>query len=98
MEIGRFKLNNVYNEDCYKAIKDIPDKSIDMCYIDPPYSYDKGFGNRLVEQGKINKSTQKHIAEMSCGIKESLLEDIIRVLRYIYISLYGVMTDRFGAI
>ena len=85
--IGRFKLNNVYNEDCYKAIKDIPDKSIDMCYIDPPYSYEKGFGNRLLEQGKITNETKEHIARMSCGIKESLLDDIIRVLRYIYLCM-----------
>ena len=90
--------NNIYLGDAYELIKEMEDKSVDLVYIDPPYSYDKGFGNRLAEQGKITNATRTHIAKMSCGIKESILEDIIRVLRYIYISLYGVMTNRFGTI
>ena len=92
------KPNNIYCGDCYELIKLMPDKSVDLVYIDPPYSYDKGFGNRLAEQGKITNATKTHIAKMSCGIKESLLDDIIRVLRYIYISLYGVMTNKYGTI
>lgn len=40
--IGRFKLDNIYNEDCYKAIKDIPDKSVDCIYVDIPYLYNQG--------------------------------------------------------
>lgn len=28
--------------DCYKLIKDIPDKSIDLVIIDPPYEYTTG--------------------------------------------------------
>ena len=39
MELGRFQLNNIYNEDCYKGIKDIPDNSIDLIIIDPPYEF-----------------------------------------------------------
>ena len=31
------KLDIIYNEDCYKGIKKIPDKSIDLVYIDIPY-------------------------------------------------------------
>lgn len=90
--------NNIYCGDCYELIKEIPDKSIDMCYIDPPYSYDKSFGNRLVEQGKISQDTNNHIKQMSGGIKKSLLDDIIKKLRYIYISLYGATTNKYGTI
>ena len=32
-----YEPNNIYNVDCYKAIKDIPDKSIDLIVTDPPY-------------------------------------------------------------
>lgn len=42
MQIGRFETNNIYNEDCYEAIKDIPDKSIDCIYTDIPYLYNQG--------------------------------------------------------
>lgn len=37
MNIGHFELNNCYCKDSYKAIKDIPDKSVDLVIIDPPY-------------------------------------------------------------
>lgn len=35
--IGKYHLNQIYNEDSYKAIKDIPDKSVDLIITDPPY-------------------------------------------------------------
>jgi len=35
-------LIQLINDDCYKAIKDIPDKSIDLVYIDVPYQFEQG--------------------------------------------------------
>ena len=35
--MNKYKPNNIYNVDCYDAIKEIPDKSIDCVYIDIPY-------------------------------------------------------------
>ena len=37
MNIGKYELNKIYCEDSYKAIKEIPDKSIDLIVTDPPY-------------------------------------------------------------
>lgn len=36
----------LYNDDCYEKIKDIPDNSVDLVIIDPPYLFntDKGGG------------------------------------------------------
>lgn len=31
------ELNQVYNVDSYEAVKQIPDKSVDLIIIDPPY-------------------------------------------------------------
>ncbi len=47
--IGRFEENTIYNENFYKTIKEIPDKSIDCVYIDIPYEYTTGggIGSRL---------------------------------------------------
>lgn len=45
---GKYKPNNIYNEDCYKALKEIPDKSIDCIYVDIPYLYDKVGGGIMV--------------------------------------------------
>lgn len=33
----KYEVNKIYNVDCYKAIKDISDKSIDLIVTDPPY-------------------------------------------------------------
>ena len=46
MELGRFKINNIYCEDSYKAIKDLPDNSIDCIYTDIPYLYTVGGGGK----------------------------------------------------
>lgn len=42
MKIGQYELNNIYNEDSYQAIKNIPDKSVDCVYVDVPYLMQKG--------------------------------------------------------
>lgn len=42
MQLGRFETDQVYCEDCYKAIKEIPDKSIDLIVTDPPYMFSTG--------------------------------------------------------
>lgn len=42
--LGNYELNKIYCEDSYEAIKKIPDKSIDLIYVDIPYLYDSGGG------------------------------------------------------
>lgn len=37
-------INTITLGDSYKLIKDIPDKSIDLIIIDPPYEYTTGGG------------------------------------------------------
>lgn len=59
MKLGNYELNKIYLEDCYEAIKNIPDKSIDLIVTDPPYVYDKNinggwYKNRNVGNDLIN--------------------------------------------
>ena len=57
--LGIYELNKIYNEDCYKAIKNIPDASIDLVYIDPPYQFcqgGKGHGDLADRRDKTNKA------------------------------------------
>ena len=42
MKLGKYDIDNVYNEDCYEAIKNIPDKSVDLIVTDPPYEMSCG--------------------------------------------------------
>ena len=44
MKIGKYEIDNIYNEDCYQAIRNIPDKSIDLIYTDIPYDLESNGG------------------------------------------------------
>lgn len=51
MTLGKFEVDTIYNLDCYQAIKDIPDKSVDLVIIDPPYEMETrggGFHKREI--------------------------------------------------
>lgn len=80
--------NNLYLGDCYELIKEIPDKSIDGIYTDPPYLYNSGFGERLSDKNLITKATKNHIKEMSCGVRRELLDEMVRVMKYINIYIW----------
>lgn len=72
--------------DCYELIKDIPDKSIDLVYIDIPYDYESGGKGGNVP---YITSTDYHtkIDKFSYGIDYSIFDELCRVLRHIYIYM-----------
>jgi DNA modification methylase len=76
--LGEYKLNEIYNEDCYEAIKKIPDKSVDCIYVDVPYEYVNGgtsesdLGDRFAKKRKILK--EKNIYN---GFDYNLLQEFI---------------------
>ena len=39
------KLDVIYNEDCLKGMKKLPNKSVDLILTDPPYNLQKDFEN-----------------------------------------------------
>ena len=85
--LGRFEINKIYNEDCYKAIKDIPDKSIDLVYIDPPYQFIKG-GESKSEIGQRKMKHNKELSFISDGFANEILEEICRVCKKIYVYIW----------
>ena len=91
MELGRFELDNVYCEDSYKAIKDIPDKSIDLIITDPPYQWEKGGEmTGLFAKGVSSRKFMYEIESDSLdkGIDLSILDDFVRVLKKINIYIW----------
>lgn len=78
MKLGRFELDNIYNEDCYMAIKDIPDKSIDCIYTDIPYLFHIGF-----DDGNIIRNDAKQLKTINDGIDYSILDEFKRVMKNI---------------
>lgn len=87
MMLGKYELNKIYNEDCYQAIKNIPDKSIDCIYTDIPYLYDNGGGGYSELSKRIN-SKKNFLSDISNGINYEILNEFIRVMKKVNIFIW----------
>lgn len=80
--------NNIYCGDCYELIKFIPDKSIDLIYTDIPYDYTNGGkGGGFLKSEARKKTYIDTIGKFDKGINWSILDEFVRVMRYIYIYM-----------
>lgn len=77
------ELNKIHLGDCYKLIKEIPDKSVDCVYTDVPYLYDSGGGGSSPLSKRISKIQHSDISEIVSGIDYSILSELIRVMKKI---------------
>ena len=86
MEKPIIQTNNIYHGDCYKLIKEIPDKSIDLIYTDIPYDFvgnggGGAFGEKKRDYHKayqnvsINTESQRNAKNKAINSDE--LKDII---------------------
>lgn len=79
-------INTIQLGDCYELIKKIPDKSIDLVYIDIPYEINYSGGGCLDKNVKNNKIIMnKKTDTLLKGIDYSILDDLIRIMKHIYI-------------
>ena len=86
MYLNKYKINEIYNEDSYEAIKNIPDKSIDLIVMDPPYLIGKQKPGGVFGRGR--ESFHKKIRTLSDGIDKSILSEIERVMKKINIYIF----------
>lgn len=106
------ELDKIYLGDCYQLIKEIPDKSIDLVYIDIPYDLEGNGGGGCYgskkrdyhkEYERVSQNTNasglskrkannnnNNIREIAFGIDYSILDELCRVMRNIYIYIYMV--------
>ena len=84
------EINKIHLGNCYELIKKIPDKSIDLILIDPPYDFHCGtinktgiFKDRLVAPGKeiVNMNINN-------GYDISILKEFVRILKNINIFIW----------
>lgn len=77
-----YELNHIYCADCYEAIKDIPDRSVDLVLIDPPYQIESLAGGGMLEEKRI-KNLMSEIGdnELDIGIRDELLPELIRICK-----------------
>jgi DNA modification methylase len=114
-------INTIQLGDCYELIKQIPDKSIDLVYIDIPYLYNEGgagtsdlatratkkrmilMGTKEKHADSLIKNTKnsealriaknkakndKDIVNIQNGIDWSILDELCRVMKRIYIYIW----------
>lgn len=90
----KYKLNNIYNEDSYLAIKKLPSNSIDLIVTDPPYLIENtnAGGNNDFSVGGSKTiqtmNTELEENEIDKGIDYEILNDFVRVLKKINIYIF----------
>ena len=82
-------INNIILGDSYKIIKEIPDKSIDLIIIDPPYEIETEGGNTKIGKG-IKKNLLNDLKELKIvnGIDYCLLDELCRIMKKINIYIW----------
>ena len=80
--------NNIYLGDSYELIKEIPDKSIDLIYTDIPYLINYSGGGIMRSKLRHVKEFQDQKERLLDGIDFKILDEFVRVLKYIYIYIW----------
>ena len=80
-------INTIQLGDCYKLIKDIPDKSIDLVYIDIPYLIESGGCSNSKLSDRVRKLQYGEIENIRHGIDYSIFDELCRVMKHIYIYM-----------
>ena len=88
-------INTVQLGDCYELIKQIPDKSIDLVYIDIPYLFNSGGSSTSPLSQRIARLKQVDLVNITNGIDYCIFDELCRTLKYIYIYIYGVAKNRY---
>lgn len=90
MQLGRFETDQIYNEDSYKAIKDLPDKCIDLIVTDPPYLIEntKAGGNSDLSKSIQLMNNELDDYKITQSIDVKILEEFVRVLKNINIYIW----------
>lgn len=90
MQLGKYETNNVYCADSYKAIKELPDKCIDLIVTDPPYLIENTNAGGDSELAKSIQLMNNELAEgtLTEGVNVEILEEFVRVLKTINIYIW----------
>lgn len=73
-------INTIQLGDCYELIKKIPDRSIDLVIVDPPYEIDT-VGSKKNNISKTFANCNRQLKDISNGINEKILYEFIRILK-----------------
>ena len=78
---------NLLQGDCLELIKDIPDNSIDLVVIDPPYEIPNGGGGAFgIKKRKFRKELED--GSLTKGFDMAVLDELIRVMQKVNIYIW----------
>lgn len=89
-------LNTITLGDSYELIKDIPDKSVDLVIIDPPYKFTGGgkMTGIFKDRGKrYFDAIEGKGLDNNYDLK--ILDELLRVLKKINIYIYGATRNNY---
>ena len=75
----------IYNKDCIEGLKELPDSSIDLVVMDPPYEMDTSGGGAF---GSFNKLYHSSLTSISKGISNDVLDLLIQKMKAINIYIW----------
>lgn len=76
---------DLINGDCLEVLKTIPDKSVDLVVIDPPYEFTNDGGGAF---GVDKRSYHAQVKTLSDGITNQVLDELTRVMKKINIYIW----------
>ena len=81
-------INTIVLGDSYKLIKKIPNNSIDLIILDPPYEVETKGGNTNIGKNVNIVLSELEELEITDGIDYSLLDELCRVMKKINIYIW----------
>lgn len=88
MKLGNYEIDQVYCADCYKAIKELPDKSIDAIYTDVPYLFDNGGAGTSELALRFSRLKNTELHDIIQGFDYAILDEFVRVMKNINIFIW----------
>ena len=79
----------IYNEDCLKGMKRIPDKSVDLIVTDPPYLMT--CGQRGGAFGKDKREYHNEIEPLTDNFNLEVLNELVRIMKKVNIYIFGAV-------
>ena len=70
----------LYNADCYEKIKEIPDNSVDLVIIDPPYLINGGKSGGCFGREKRAYHSSIYDTGLDVGLDMAILPELMRVM------------------
>lgn len=74
--------------DCLEILKNIPDSSVDLVVIDPPYEFKNGGGGGAFGSDKRKYHNEIEIGELTKGFDTAVLDELVRVMRKVNIYIW----------